>query len=367
MKIKETIDFINKFKSENPTADKSVIQKVWIKEASPQQVGRSVFVADGFAIRFSAPTKSSFSNTVLALSRLREHDRRPFLVAVIRPMSVDFFLANTTFLKKISHSSQQLRLDNVKGSFNGTDILTTFEGIPNIPECFDDLFALHSACTWEENLERLVESTNGIVARNNRFLPSDMELSFIQGAPARFSAAMLSQEYAAAEHDLISRMEAAKSDILAAALIDNVQIRGNTIEQLITGSDNTHELGDVLLPLGRGGELVIDVKTKLLDRASAPKAYNVDKFLRLLSQPGSVLAFFMIGVDTAQKEVHGRLLTVLDDVLRNSTVVQPHWAGRGSRGATQLSGNFGKVLSSDYHSSIDIKDAQFFLSRLINL
>lgn len=366
MNLEETINFINEFKSENPEADKSVIQKVWIERASPERM-RSVFVADGFAIRFSEATTGAFSNTVLSLSALAKHDMRPFVVAVVRPRSVDFLLTNATFLKKISHSSQQLRVDNVKGSFNGTDIITEFEGTPNVPEHFDDLFALHSAFTWEENLERLVEATNEIVARNNRFRPSDVELSFIQGAPARFSDAVLSEEYAAAERDLIGRMEAAKPDILAAALIDNVNIRGNAIEQLITGDGNAHELGDVVLPLGRGAELVIDVKTKLLDRASAPKAYNVDKLLRLLAQPGSVLAFFMIGVDTARGEVSGRLLTVLDDALRNSTVVQHHWAGRGSRGVTQLSGNFGRALTPDYHPSISIEEAQSFLSGLIEL
>ena len=66
-----------------------------------------------------------------------------------------------------------LRIDNVKGSFNGSDIVTDYEGTPNVPENFAELFALHSAFTWEENLERLVEATNEIVSRNNRFQPSD--------------------------------------------------------------------------------------------------------------------------------------------------------------------------------------------------
>lgn len=367
MNLEETINFINKFKASHLDADKSVVQKAWAERASPKKSGRSVFIADGFAMRFSGPQKGGFSNTVLALSKLAPHDMHPFVVAVVRPGSVDFLLANSTFLKKISHSSRNLRLDNIKGSFNGTDIMTVFEGTPNTPAHFDELFALHSAFTWEENLERLVEATNEIVARNNRFQPSNEEIAFIRNAPARFSDAVLSEEYAAAERDLIGRMEAAKPDILAAALIDNVNIRGNAIEQLITGDGNAHELGDVVLPLGRGAKLVIDVKTKLLDRASAPKAYNVDKLLRLLAQPGSVLAFFMIGIDTARGEVSGRLLTVLDDALRNSTVVQHHWAGRGSRGVTQLSGNFGRALSPDYHPSISIEEAQSFLSGLIEL
>jgi len=41
-------------------------------------------------------------------------------------------MANTTFLKKISHSSHQLRVDNVRGSFLGHDIMREYEGIENI-------------------------------------------------------------------------------------------------------------------------------------------------------------------------------------------------------------------------------------------
>lgn len=363
--LQESVKFINTYKSANPDADKSAVQKAWVEWASPEKM-RSVFVADGFAIRFSEAKTGAFSNTVLSLSALAKHDMRPFVVAVVRRSSVDFLLANATFLKRVSHSSQQLRLDNIKGSFNGTDIMPVYEGTPNAPEHFEELFALHSAFTWDENLERLVEATNEIIARNNRFQPSSEEHALIIGAPARFSGAVGSEEYAAAERDLTARLEAAKPHILTAALIDNVNIRGNAIEQFITGKGNAHELGDVVLPMG-GGELVIDVKTKLLDRASAPKAYNVDKLLRLLAQPGSVLAFFMIGVDVARGDVSGRLLTVLDDALRNSTVVQHHWAGRGSRGVTQLSGNFGQALSPDYQPSIDVEGAQGFLKGLIDL
>lgn len=362
----ESIQFINDFKLANPDADKSAVQGAWVAWASPEKM-RSVFVGSGFAIRFSEAKTGAFSNTVLSLSALAKHDMLPFVVAIVRSSSVDFLLANATFLKKVSHSSQQLRVDNVKGSFNGTDIMTAFEGTPNAPARFDDLFALHSAFSWEENLERLVEATNEIVARNIRFQPSKDEQALILGAASRFANAAASPEFAEAEHDLAARMAAAKADILAAAQIDNVNIRGNTIEQLITGEGNAHELGDVVLPLGAGGELVIDVKTKLLDRASAPKAYNVDKVLRLLVKPGSVLAFFMIGVDTARGEVSGRLLTVLDDALRNSTVVQHHWAGRGSRGVTQLSGKFGEALSADYRPSINDEQAQSFLRSLLDL
>ncbi len=361
----ESIEFIKQFKSTNPDADKATVQKAWVDWSSPEKM-RSVFVAERFAMRFSEAMTGAFSNTVLSLSALAKHDARPFIVTVVRRSTVNFMLANATFLKKVSHSSQQLRLDNVKGSFNGTDIITVYEGTLNAPENFEELFALHSAFTWEENLERLVEATNEIVARNIRFEPSHTELDLILDSPARFTAAMNSPEYIKVERNLVARMDAARQDILTAAHIDNVNIRGNTIEQLITDEGNAHDLGDIVLPIG-AGELVIDVKTKLLDRASAPKAYNVDKMLRLLAKPGSIFAFFMIGVDTVHGEVSGRLFTVLDDAFRNSTVVQHHWAGRGSRGVTQLSGNFGLALTGNYQPTISGSDARNFLQELIDL
>lgn len=353
------------FKAEHLDADKSAVQNAWVKWASPARM-RSVFVVDSFAIRFSEAMTGAFSNTVLSLSALAKHDARPFVVAVLHRFTVDFLLANSTFLRKISHSSQMLRVDNVKGSFNGTDIVTVYRGIPNKPEHFDELFAHHSAFEWKENLERLVESTNDIGARNTRFQPSSTELETILGAPHRFTEAIDSEEYAMAERCLSARLDAERTQILAASRIDNVNQRGNKIEHLITGKENTHGLGDIVFPM-IGGNLVIDIKTKLLDRVSAPKAYNVDKMLKLLAQPDSVLAFFIIGVDVSGERVSGRLLTVLDDALRKSTVVQHHWAGRGSRGVTQLSGNFGQTLSPTYQSTINIEDAQSFLQRLIEI
>jgi hypothetical protein len=363
--LEESIKFIRQFKAENPGADKAAIQQAWADLLKPEKM-RSVFVANGFALRFSEAMTGSFSNTVLSLSALAAHDANPFVVVIVRQNAVEFRLANATFLKKVSHSSQMLRTDNVKGSFNGSDILADYEGTPNVPEHFAELFALHSAFNWEENLERLVEATNEIVARNSRFQPSDHEREVVLAAPTRFEAAMISPEFAAAESDLLMKMGAVTRDILAAAAIDNVNIRGNAIEQLLTGAGNAHELGDIVRPLN-GGELVIDVKTKLLDRASAPKAYNVDKLLRLLAQPGSVLAFFMVGVDAERGSVSGRLLTVFDNAILSATVVQHHWAGRGSRGVTQLSGRFHAALGDDYQPSIDTGAARRFLQDLLDL
>ena len=78
------------------------------------------------------------------------------------PLKNYLYLANTSFLKKISHSSQQLRENNIRGSFNGSDIVRHFEGIANSPENFDRLFNIHAGVGFEGNLVRLVEATNNI-------------------------------------------------------------------------------------------------------------------------------------------------------------------------------------------------------------
>ena len=93
---------------------------------------RSVYYCREFAIRYSSSNSQSFSNTVLSLSNLQKFDDRPFLVCLVTPTRNHVFLSNTTFLKKISHSSQELRENHIRGSFN--DIMREFEGIENARE-----------------------------------------------------------------------------------------------------------------------------------------------------------------------------------------------------------------------------------------
>ena len=97
---------------------------------------RSVFYTDTFAIRFSSSKSTSFSNTVISLSNLQKYDDFPFIVCLNTPNKNYLFLANTTFLSKVSHSSQELREDNIRGSINGSDIVKVFNGIDNEPKNF---------------------------------------------------------------------------------------------------------------------------------------------------------------------------------------------------------------------------------------
>src|SRR5437868_15109369 len=115
--LHSAIDFIKNYKAENHSADKASIQAAYARRFRPTKI-RSVYVGDGYAMRFSEARTGAFSNTVLSLSALQMHDARPFVVVVVRSRTVEFLLSNSTLLKKISHSSHELRTNNIKGSFN---------------------------------------------------------------------------------------------------------------------------------------------------------------------------------------------------------------------------------------------------------
>ena len=125
--IEQLVDFIS---TKAGKTDKNSLQNE-VQYAFKLVKERSIYYCDWFAIRFCKAASRSFCNTVLALSVLHRYDGIPFIVCLVTPTCNYLMLANTTFLRKISHSSQELRRDNIKGSFNGSDIMREFEGIVN--------------------------------------------------------------------------------------------------------------------------------------------------------------------------------------------------------------------------------------------
>ena len=128
--------------------------------------------------------------------------------------------------------------------------------------------------------------------------------------------------------------------ILKLAQIDNVNLRGNAIEQLVTDAGNLHAADDVQRRLTIA-EVRVDIKTKILTLTSNPKGYNIDKVLRLLATGNVVFSFFIIGIHPADRTIATSLVSILDARILRHTRVQFHWAGRASRGVTQLSGDLG--------------------------
>jgi hypothetical protein len=348
---------------------------------------RSVYYCADFAIRFSSSASRNFGNTVLSLSNLKKYDDRPFIVCLVTPVANYCLLANTTFLKRISHSSQQLRENNIRGSFNGSDIVREFEEISNIPENFDRLFDIHAEIGFEGNLVRLVEATNNISPSGLKYDVSEKASSVILKAPQRAKRFIESINYADLKEELDAKVNKFKTEILLAALIENVNVRGRIIEYLIAGDDDTlrQDLISALKAGNRGipsfktenalgdyqrqfdaFDTATDVKTKIMILNSNPKAYNLDKILEFLAIDRSVFMFYFIGVDL-EKVVNTVLISMFQIKLLRSTIVLRHWCGRNSRGVTQFEGKIINDLIANPENQIDEVEATAFLTKIIAL
>jgi hypothetical protein len=348
---------------------------------------RSVFYCNDFAVRFSASADQNFGNTVASLSRLQKYDDRPFVVCLVTPADNYCLLANTTFLKRISHSSQTLRENNIRGSFNGSDVARVFQGIDNAPENFARLFEIHAAVGFDGNLPRLVEATNGISPTGIKFAIDATAKTNIFAAPVRAAAFVRSSDCKTLKQELDSKVEKYQSEILLAALIENVNVRGRLIEYLIAGEDERlrQELIAALKAGSRGipafktvnklgdysrdfptFETETDVKTKIMVLASNPKAYNVDKMLQFLARERSVFMFYFVGVDPG-KTLSTVLVSMFQNRLLDATILLKHWSGRNSRGVTQFEGQAINHLIARPELGLDQSRATAFLEQIISL
>lgn len=379
----ELIDYIG---AHDGIADKATLQELTQQKFELIR-DRSVYYSSHFAIRFNSTRSNSFSNTVVALSTLQKYDELPFIVCQVTPTKNILYLANTTFLRKISHSSQDLRVDNIKGSINGSDIVRTFNDFPNTPEYFEDLFNIHAAIGFSDNLPRLVEATNNIVPFGSKYSISDFTYEAILNAPARAIKFVQSSAYNQLKSDLDSRVGRVADAIIVAGLIENVNVRGRIIEYMVAGEDDEirnklidavlqghreipkfrtpNDLGDYTRVFDRF-ETATDIKTKIMVLNSNPKAYNIDKLLEYLSEDKSVFMFYFIGIEP-DKIVNQVLFSMFQVDLINSTIILKHWAGRNSRGVTQFQGSALNNLILSPNNHISGHGSKAFLRQLIAL
>lgn len=381
--IEKLVDFIRQHDGLN---DKAKLARL-VAEEFLLTKDRSVYYCPYFAIRFSSSASRNFSNTVLSLSNLQKVDDRPFLVCLVMPAGNAVLLANTTLLKKISHSSHELRDNNIRGSFNGSDIMTALEGIANIHENIEKLFNIHASIGFEGNLARLVEATNHISPSGKKFEPNPLQQQNILQAPVRAVQFINSPDVVILKQELDAKVNQFKNEILLAALIENVNVRGRIIEYLIAGEDNrlrqeiihalqknTHgipafktdnTLGDYTREF-KDFLTETDVKTKIMVLDSNPKAYNLDKVLEFLAAERSVLMFYFVGIDPG-KIVNTVLISMFQERLLDTTILLKHWAGRNSRGVSQFEGKAIRQLILSPQSVISEEKSVRFLQGLLAL
>ena len=381
--LQRVINFINNLTSD---LSKNEIQ-VKVQDEFELTKDRSVFYNNEFAIRFSKANSERFGNTVLSLSALMKFDDKPFVVCLCTPTQRYFLLANTTCIKKISHSSRDLTMSNIRGSFNGTDIARELDGIANSPENFDFLHSIHESITSEENLERLVEATNSIKSRKMKFDPSGKELELIRKSPIRADSFVTSGYFEELHEDLQSRIQEVENEILLASLIENVNVRGRLIEYLITGKDEEYrksiisalrnqraiphfktdnDLGDYKKEY-ENFSTATDIKTKVLALNSMPKAFNIDKLLEFLSSENSVFMFLLVGLSD-EIPIQGKLVSVFDSHLIKGINFIHHWAGRSSRGVAQFNGQSLQniLLNNSFQTEVNQSESVALIEKLLN-
>jgi len=382
---KDIFTLINFIKSKDGITSKSSLIKE-VKEKFGLTQDRTVYYCGHYAIRFSFSSSTSFSNTVISLSHLQKYDDIPFMVCLVTPNKNILYLANSTFIKKVSHSSQRLRTDNIKGSINGSDIFKELNGLKNEPQNFEELYATHIELGFSENLPRLVEATTGISPSGKKFQVNLVAKNTIKTAVERAIEFTNSEEYRQLKLDLDNKVNRYKNEILYASFIENVNIRGRFIEYLIAGQSEqlkkelikalkngqsipkfktNNELGDYTKIFNKF-HTATDVKTKIMVLKSNPKAYNIDKLLEFLSKEKSIFMFYFVGIEP-DKILNQILISMFQKDLLKSTIIQPHWAGRNSRGVAQFQGTTLDKLLNNPNNTVDIQESSRFLDKIISL
>lgn len=382
--VEKLVDFIH---SNNGIADKNKLSTLVKQEFNLVQDSK-VFYCDDFAIRFGWNGKNNnkrISNTVIGLSKIKNYDDRPFIFCIVTNSENHLLLINSTFLKKVSHSSKELRVDNIRGSINCGDIMMKFNELDNSPENFRQLYAFHDGLSFQDNLERLVESTNNIVGRIPKYIVSEKDKQNIYDSIIRAEQFVGSQYYNDLKEDLTSRVSQVQGEIAIASLIDNVNVRGRVIEYLIT--DNGSSLKDNIidslrqekpLPKFKTADNLgdyskkypeyytqTDIKTKVLFLEGNPKAYNIDKLLEFLSTDKSVYMVYLIGIDE-NKNIITRLCSLFDSRLISNTNIVHHWAGRNTRGVAQFLGKgLIDIINGEDSTTVAVDSAKEFLNTII--
>ena len=338
-KISKLIKYIN---ANNGISNKDKLQDA-VSIKFNLEKNKKIYCCDSFSIRFceNKKPKSAFTGTVIALSQLLMYDDLPFIVCLVTPEENQLFLANTTFVDKLSMSKSEISVDNITGSFNGTNILREINGVQNAPKNFRKLFSMHKKVDKKENIKRIVDNTNNIVGVKKKFVYNAEEGKIIRASVDRAIKFLSSKYYLALRKELSNKASQYKKEIALAAMKDNTKNRGILIEYLIASDDNNQKK-EIINKLKNGEALPViptkdgigdfekifdefitstDIKSKLLFKKSAPKGTNIDELLKFLAIRNSVFMIFIVSVDE-KGNINTELCSIFDENLLKSVRVE---------------------------------------------
>ena len=329
--------YAKKKKREKEKLTKSVVGELLEKEFKLEILDRNLFAHKDFKIRVASINSDSqqLSNTIKSFDSIIKYDDLPIILMIVSPNQIYYRLANLTFIKKVSHSSKLLEVSNIKGSINGSDIMSEFNGLENSKENFDKLFSMHLLENKKENIERIVRETHDIKASVSTGKKISVSLKDFEKYIKTENKLLTSKEFSIIEDtDRKKILNLSKEIIEVFETVDNVNLQGNTIEQLITGSGNTHGIEDTIYE-SVYGKIKIDYKTKNLNKKSSPKAVDINKLVETIAE-GSRFLFQLVEYNPENKEISTCLFSPFEEYVINNSLVQHHWSGRGSLGHIQF-------------------------------
>ena len=381
-------DFINMVINNAGIGNKDILADKVEKQFNLKRK-RSIYYCDSFAVRFaSAKTDAeSVSNTIMTIKHIKEFDDIPLFVCVVGPQKNHLRLANASFIEKVSHSSIDLREDNIVGNINYSDIMKDYNGIINMGDNYEELFSFHSQIGFSGNIARIVSNTKNIKPKRKKFVPNSEQRNNILSAPERTLKFLRSDAYIELKNDLDKKTENAASDILLVEqnFGQKVKQRGNLIEYFIKSTDEKNKekvrekikkqevIKEIKVGNGLGDysankdgyNIETDIKSKITRLNSAPKGYNIDKLLKFLSEPSSIYLLYIVAINGEEKPLT-ELTSIFQKQILDKTRIQDHWAGRNSRGTAQFDGNSLEYFMNDSKQIIEVEEAKKFLEKLLD-
>jgi len=116
------------------------------------------------------------SNTVLSLKNILTYNKQWLLIGVsLFEDSYELFLFNLPFIEKISHSSNWLTIDNIKGSVNQPNIKKIINNKLNNKDNIFWNIAYYKEFIWQHEITDIV-LLNEIIEKTTKIKPNNVEI-----------------------------------------------------------------------------------------------------------------------------------------------------------------------------------------------
>jgi len=164
MNLAQLVDFLIKWRDAHPQGTKKALAAA-VTAQSDLRLDRALLVGAECVLRINqTQERGNDSKAIAALRKLHEYDDRPIVACLLTAGGMRLVMANTLLIEKVSDRSYKLSNDHLTGSVLDTDILAAHQGIANLPDNFEKLWAAHVASDRAANIERLVATTQAMHA-----------------------------------------------------------------------------------------------------------------------------------------------------------------------------------------------------------